>query len=321
MAEASRSANDSMPAKLTMSASDWLLLVLLSMLWGGAFFSAEIALREIPPLTLALARVGIAAAILVVYVRALGLRLPPFGALWGPLALMAILNNVAPFTLIFWSQTHITGGLASILNATTPLFTIIVAHLATSDDRITPARLVGLLAGFAGVLIVIGGDALRELGVDVAAQFASLLAALCYAGAGVYGRRLRAHPPAVLSAGMLLISTLIMLPLSAYVDRAWMLPMPSGAAMAATFALAAVSTAAAYLIYFRILARAGATNILLVTFLIPVSAILLGVVFLGETLEPRHLLGMGVIAIGLAAIDGRSQRLLLRLFGAAPSRA
>jgi drug/metabolite transporter (DMT)-like permease len=309
-----------MPAKLTMSASDWLLLVLLSVLWGGAFFSAEIALREIPPLTLALARVGIAAAILIVYVRAFGLPLPPFGTLWGSLTLMAVLNNVAPFTLIFWSQTHLTGGLASILNATTPLFTIVVAHFATSDDRITPARLVGLLAGLAGVLIVIGVDVLRELGVHVAAQFASLLAALCYAAAGVYGRRLRGHPPAVLGAGMLLISTLIMLPLAAYVDRPWMLSKPSTDAMAATLALAAVSTAAAYLIYFRILARAGATNILLVTFLIPVSAILLGAVFLGETLEPRHLFGMGAIALGLAAIDGRPQRWLSRLLGAAQSR-
>lgn len=309
-----------MPAKLTMSAGDWLLLLVLSFFWGGAFFFAEIAVEEVPPLTLALGRVGIAAIILVIYVRAVGLALPPWGALWGQIAVMALVNNVAPFALIFWSQTHITGGLASILNATTPLFAIVVAHFATTDDRITPARLVGLCAGFIGVLIVIGLDALRELGVHVLAQLASLMAAFCYAAAGVYGRRFRGQPPAVISASMLIVSTLVILPLSALAERPWELPMPSWPALAATFAIAAISTAAAFIIYFRILARAGATNILLVTFLIPVSAILLGALFLGETLELRQLAGMAAIAIGLAAIDGRPQRALMRAFGAAASR-
>jgi drug/metabolite transporter (DMT)-like permease len=297
-------------ARLTMSAGDWLLLLVLSVFWGGSFFFTEIAIEEIPPLTLALARVGIAAALLLVYARAVGLSLPKFGAIWGPLTIMAMINNVAPFTLIFWSQSHIAGGLASILNATTPLFTIVVAHFATADDRITPARLAGLLAGFAGVLIVIGPDALRELGVHVLAQFASLLAALCYAVSGVYGRRFRELQPAAVSASILMISTVVMLPLALIFDRPWTLPMPSAAAIAATLGLAAISTAAAYLIYFRILARAGATNLLLVTFLIPVSAILLGAVFLGEVLEPRHFLGMAAIALGLAAIDGRPHRAL-----------
>jgi drug/metabolite transporter (DMT)-like permease len=317
----SQQAKAVMPAKLTMSASDWALLLLLSLLWGGSFFFAEIALEEIPPLTLALLRVALAAAILFAYVRARGLTLPAYGPMWGSLAVMAVLNNVAPFTLIFWSQTHIGGGLASILNATTPLFTIMVAHFATQDDRITPARLVGLVAGFLGVLIVIGADALRELGVHVVAQLASLLAAFCYALSGVYGRRFRGLAPAVLSACILLISTIVMLPLVAVLDRPWMLPLPSAGAIAATIAIAAISTAFAYLIYFRVLARAGATNLLLVTFLIPVSAILLGVLFLDETLELRHMLGMAAIAVGLAAIDGRPQQILARRFNRVASRA
>jgi drug/metabolite transporter (DMT)-like permease len=304
-----------------MTANDWLLILVLSVFWGGSFFFTEIAVAEIPPFTLALLRVAIAAAILLVYARASGLALPPFGPSWRPLAVMAVLNNVAPFTLIFWSQSHIAGGLASILNATTPLFTIVVAHFATRDDRITPARLVGLFAGFAGVLIVIGPDALRELGVHVLAQLASLLAAVCYAVSGVYGRRFHGLAPAVVSASILLISTAVMLPLAAVFDRPWTLPTPSGAAMLATLGLAAISTAAAYLIYFRVLARAGATNLLLVTFLIPVSAILLGALFLGETLEPRHFAGMGAIAIGLAAIDGRPRLLLARLLTSSPRRA
>ena len=301
-----------MQPKLKMSLSDWLLIVVLSIFWGGSFFFAGVAVQEIPPLTLALARVGIAAAILLVYVRVAGLSLPPLGAIWGPLAVMAIFNNVAPFTLIFWSQTHIPSGLASILNATTPLFTIIVAHFATADDKITRSRLAGLLAGFVGVLIVIGPEALRDLGVNVLAQLASLLAAICYAVTGVYGRRFKALPPAVVGASMLLIATILLLPLAAYADRPWALPVPSFGAVAATIALAAVSTALAYLIYFRVLARAGATNLLLVTFLIPVSAILLGALFLGETLAPRHFVGMAAIALGLAAIDGRPQRALMQ---------
>jgi drug/metabolite transporter (DMT)-like permease len=292
--------------------SDWLLILVLSVFWGGSFFFTGVAIREIPPVTLALARVGIAAAILLVYARAVGLKLPPFGPVWKSLAAMAILNNVAPFILIFWSQSHIPSGLASILNATTPLFTIVVAHFATSDDKITPARFAGLVAGFIGVLIVIGPDALRDLGVNVLAQLASLLAAMCYAVSGVYGRRFTNLGPAVVSASILLISTAIIVPLAVVVDRPWTLPVPSAVGLAATVALAAISTAAAYLIYFRVLARAGATNLLLVTFLIPVSAILLGALFLGETLEVRHFVGMGAIALGLAAIDGRPQRMLMR---------
>jgi drug/metabolite transporter (DMT)-like permease len=303
-----------MPGKLTMSVSDWLLILVLSIFWGGSFFFAGVAIREIPPVTLALARVSIAAAILLIYGRAIGLKLPPFGPVWKSLAVMALLNNVAPFILILWSQTHIPSGLASILNATTPLFTIIVAHFATTDDKITPARVVGLIAGFVGVLIVIGSDALRDLGVNLFAQLAGLLAAICYAVSGVYGRRFTNLAPAVVSASILLISTLIIAPLAIIVDRPWTLPAPSAQADAATVGLAAISTAAAYLIYFRVLARAGATNLLLVTFLIPVSAILLGALFLGETLEIRHFVGMAAIALGLAAIDGRPKQLLAKLF-------
>jgi drug/metabolite transporter (DMT)-like permease len=303
-----------MAAKLTMSVSDWLLILVLSVFWGGSFFFAGIAIKEIPPVTLALGRVGIAAAILLVYLRLIGSKLPHFGPVWGPLVVMALLNNVVPFILIFWSQTHIPSGLASILNATTPLFTIVVAHFATTDDKITPPRLAGLIFGFIGVLIVIGPDALRDLGVNVLAQLASLLGAVCYAVSGVYGRRFGNLTPAVVSASILLISTVVIAPLALIADRPWTLPVPSAPAIAATIGVAAISTAAAFLIYFRVLARAGATNLLLVTFLIPVSAILLGALFLGETLAVRHFAGMGAIALGLAAIDGRPQRALMKVW-------
>jgi drug/metabolite transporter (DMT)-like permease len=293
-----------------MSAADWLLLVGLSLLWGGSFFFAKIAVLELPPLTVALGRVAIAAAILLTLARATGVALPATVAAWRPYALMGLLNNVLPFTLLFWGQTHIPSGLAAILNATTPLFTVLVAHVATTDEKLTAARLAGLVAGLAGVVVMIGPDVLRDLGANVLAQLACLLAAVSYAFAGVYGRRFRGEPALRVAAGQLTASSIILALPVALIDRPWMLPLPSGMAIAALLALAALSTALGYLIYFRILARAGATNVLLVTFLIPVSAILLGTLVLGEQLAARHLAGMAAIALGLAAIDGRIVKLL-----------
>jgi drug/metabolite transporter (DMT)-like permease len=297
-------------ARLTMSATDWLLLVTLSVLWGGSFFFAKLAVLELPPLTVALGRVAIAAAILVVLARMTGVALPDRMAAWRPYLLMGLLNNAVPFGLIFWGQTHIPSGLAAILNATTPLFTALVAHAATADERLNTARLVGVAAGLAGVTVMIGPDLLRALGADVLGQLACLLAAVSYAFAGVYGRRFRGEPPLRVAAGQLVASSVLLAPVVILLDRPWTLAPPSATAIAALVALAALSTALAYLIYFRILARAGATNVALVTFLIPVSAILLGTLLLGEQLEPRHLAGMAAIAVGLAAIDGRLLRLL-----------
>jgi drug/metabolite transporter (DMT)-like permease len=303
------------PAPLTMSGSDWLLLVFLSLLWGGSFFFAKVALDGFPPLTLALGRVGIAALILIVVVRASGLRLPPLRDWWLPFTVIAIINNVLPFTLIFWGQTQITSGLASILNATAPLFTVVVAHLATQDDKLNPARVAGLLIGFAGVVVMLGPDLLGDLGRNVLAQLACLTAAFLYALSGVYGRRFRMLPPMIVSAAQMSIASAILLPIVAVVDRPWTLAPPSLPSIAAMIALAALSTALAYLIYYRVLARAGATNLLLVTFLIPVSAILLGTLVLGESIEPRQFAGMAGIALGLACIDGRPLRWITRALG------
>jgi drug/metabolite transporter (DMT)-like permease len=292
-----------------MSATDWLLLVALSMLWGASFFFGKIALLELPPLTVALGRVAIAATILVVLARITGTVLPADMAAWRPYLLMGLLNNVIPFGLIFWGQTHIPSGLAAILNATTPLFTVLVAHIATADEKLTAARVSGVIFGFCGVVVMIGPD-MRQIGADIAAQFACLLAAISYAIAGVYGRRFRGEPPLRVAAGQLVASSIILAPLALVLDQPWTLPWPSASAWAALVALASLSTALGYLIYFRLLARAGATNVLLVTFLIPVSAILLGTLILGEQLAVRHIVGMIAIGIGLAAIDGR----LLRLY-------
>ncbi len=226
--------------------------------------------------------------------------------------MLGLINCAIPFSLIFWGQTHIPSGLAAILNATTPIFTALVAHVATRDEKLTAAKLVGVIAGFIGVTVMLGPDLRGEIGADVWAQLACLAAAMSYALAGVYGRRFAPLPPVTVAAGQLIAATVLLVPLSAFVDRPWTLAPPSAAALGALLALAALSTALAYVIYFRILARAGATNLLLVTFLIPVSAIMLGTIVLGERLSSHHFAGMAVIALGLAAIDGRPADLIAR---------
>jgi drug/metabolite transporter (DMT)-like permease len=220
---------------------------------------------------------------------------------------MGLLNNVIPFSLIVWGQTQIASGLASILNATTPLFTVLVAHVLTADERLSRARLVGVLLGIAGVVVMIGPAAVAELGRDVLAQLAVLAAALSYACAGVFGRRFKRMgvAPLATAAGQVSASSLLILPLALMVDRPWTMPVPGVAALAAILGLALLSTALAYYLFFRILAAAGAVNLLLVTFLIPISAILLGCLVLGEALTLAQVAGMALIGAGLAAIDGR----------------
>jgi drug/metabolite transporter (DMT)-like permease len=293
-----------------MSALEWAFLLSLSVLWGGSFFFVAIAVMELPPFTIVVARVALAALALHVVVRVTGVRLPMTRRVWLAFLAMGLLNNVVPFVLITWGQVHIASGLASILNATTPLFTVIVAHGLTTDEKMTRGRLVGVILGFAGVAIMIGAEALRALGVGVLVQLGILLAALSYAFAGVFGRRFSAMgvAPLATATGQVTASSIVLFPLMLGVDRPWTLSLPSLHAIAAVAGLALLSTALAYVLYFRILATAGATNLLLVTFLIPVSALLLGILVLGETLEARHIVGLLLIGTGLAAVDGRPWR-------------
>lgn len=290
---------------MSMGAREWLLIGALSVLWGGSFFFVEVALESLPPLTVVLMRVGLAALALLIVMRARGIAVPREPGLLAGFAVMGALNNVVPFSLIVWGQVHIDSGLASILNATTPLFTVLLAHLLTADEKLTPQRLAGVALGLGGVVVLIGPAALAGLGVAGWAQLAVLGAAVSYACAGIYGRRFRALPAIVPAAGMLSASAIMALPLALIVDRPWTLG-PNALSLGATAALALLSTALAYLIYFRVLAVAGATNLLLVTFLIPVSAILLGALVLGERLEWTAFAGMALIFAGLAAVDGRA---------------
>lgn len=297
------------PPGLTMTPLTWAMLVTLALLWGCTFFFNAIALPDIPPLSLIALRVGGATLVMWPILLMRGLAVPADRGSLGGLLIMGALNNALPFSLIFWGQTTITSGLASILNATTPLFTVLVAHALTPDERMTVRKLFGVLAGLAGVAILIGPD----LGGGIWGQIACLAAALSYAFAGVYGRRFQAMgvAPMQAAAGQVTASTTLILPIMLIVDRPWELAAPPSVVVWAALAgLALLSTALAYVLYFRILAAAGATNLLLVTFLIPVTAILLGAAVLGERLEGRHFAGMTLIGVGLAAIDGRIASLL-----------
>ena len=287
-----------------MGIMEWGLIVLLSMLWGGSFFFVGVAVAEVTPLTVVWSRVALASLILLVVVRLKKEVMPSKPGTWGAFFIMGTLNNLIPFSLIVWGQTHIESGLASILNATTPIFSVILAHFLTREERLTGSRITGILVGWLGVAILIGFESLQGFGAAAMGQAAILVAALSYACAAIYGRRFRGLSPLVVATGMLCGSAVMMTPLALFIEQPWHLS-PGGTTLAALVGLAVVSTSLAYLIYFRVLAAAGATNILLVTFLIPISAILLGYLALGERLEWNAFVGMGLVFIGLAAIDGR----------------
>lgn len=293
-----------------MGSTEWVMLIGLSIVWGGAFFGTEIMLEALPPFTIVFLRVGLAALTLYAVLIIGRMGMPLDFAAWRAFFIMGLLNNAVPFSLIVWGQTEITGGLAAILNATTPLFTVLLAQMFTADEKMTTTKVAGVVLGLIGVTVMIGPAALRGLGGDVLAQLAILGAAFSYGCAGIFGKRFRGLPALVPATGQLTASAVWMLPIILIVDRPWTLAMPGAGTWAAVIGVAVLSTAVAYLLYFRILSTAGSTNVLLVTFLVPVSALLLGVLILSETLEPRNVIGMALIFGGLAAIDGRPGRWL-----------
>ncbi len=283
------------------------MLIVLSVLWGGSFFFNEIALKEIPPLTLSMLRVGGAALVFWTYVLATGRHIPRNPRLWGAFFIMGTLNNAFPFSLIAFAQTEIASSLASIIISTTPLFAVVIAGVVLPDERLTPRRMLSVIIGLAGVITMIGPSVLRGIGSDVLAQFAMLGAAIFYASSTVYARRFKEEglTPSVLVTGQVTMSSLLLIPTALYFDQPLSIGLPSGDVIAAVLGVTFLSTVLAYILYFRILSASGATNVALVAFLIPVSAILLGVGILGESLTVIQVVGMVSIALGLAIMDGR----------------
>jgi drug/metabolite transporter (DMT)-like permease len=294
-----------MPAPMTPQL--WGLLVLLSTIWGASFFFAAISLTGFPPFTVVLGRVGIAAAALLLVCLAMGVRLPRDRAEWMACAGMGLFNNALPFALIVVGQTFIPSGLAAVVNASTPVFAVLCLHLMTRDDRLRANTLAGAVTGLAGVAILAGPAAFAGAGGELPGILLCLGACLSYGISAVWARRLRGVglQPLAVAAGQCSSSTLMMLPLALLLDRPWALAAPPPEAIAALVAFGLFSTGLAYALFYAIMARAGATNAMLVTLLVPVTALLLGTLVLGEQLAIRHFAGMAVIGLGLLLIDGR----------------
>ncbi|NVJ71252.1 MAG: DMT family transporter [Alphaproteobacteria bacterium] len=303
-----------------MGPRQWGLLAMLSVLWGASFMAIEVAITAFPPLTVVTCRVLFASLGLLLFMRATGQQLPGAGRddklkVWGALVVMGLLNNIMPFSLIVWGQTQIASSLASILNATMPIFTVFVAHFFISDERLTPQRFMGVFIGFLGVVSIIGLGGIAKGGA-LLGQFAILGAALSYAFAVVAGRRFvgLGLKPVQMAFGQVTMAAIMLIPVTLMVDKPYLLPMPGAHVWAALLSLSLLSTALAYLLYFRLIAEAGATSASLVTLTVPVVATTFGILFLGEMLAASHVLGLGLIALGLMVLDGR---LIARLKGKA----
>ena len=298
-----------------MGLVQWSMLVLLSMLWGGSYFFVEIALEEWSPLLIVAVRIVVASIVIWGIVLAAGLPIPRSRTAWMAFFFMGLLNNVFPFLLIVWGQKEIESGLAAILTAAAPIFSVIVAGVWLKDEPVTRPKLLGAVLGLIGVAVLIGPSALAGLDANLLAQLAVLGGALSYAFAGVYARRFTRMniDPIVAAAGQLLMSSLIMILLASLFEAPSQLIESSARVWIAVGLMAVFSTALAYILYFRLLASAGATNAILVTLLIPVTAILLGSLILDERLLWMHFLGMAVIGLGLSVIDGRLWQRIIRV--------
>lgn len=294
-----------MKSENSMNALTWGLLLLLGLIWGGSFFFARIAVKDVPPVTLVFLRLSLAALALHIYIAGRFGLYQALRARWREFLLLGLINNALPHTLIFLGETEIGAGLAAVLNATTPIFTVIVGNYLTTDERLTPAKLLGCVVGLIGTAVLVGPGAMSQNGAPLWAMVLPILAAVSYGFAAIYGKRFKGIPAPSIAAAQLTCSSTLILPVSLLVDRPWGLAVPPLDSIAAILALALLSTAFGYILFFRIMALAGATNTSLVTLLVPPSAILLGAVFLGETLGLTETTGMALIGAGLVILDGR----------------
>jgi drug/metabolite transporter (DMT)-like permease len=290
-----------------LDGTGWLLIGILSILWGGAFFLIEVGLRSYPPITLVFMRLALAVPPMWLAMRLMGERLPTEPRIWGLLAIVGALNCALPFILFFWGQQYLDSGYASILNATTPLWGVITAHFLTSDEKATPARIIGVLIGMAGIVVMVGPEAMKGLSNNLLAQLACIVSTIFYSFAAIYGRRLSQTEltPMAVATGQTMMAALMMVPIVAVMDQPWAMATPRLDSTLAGITLALFSTALAYTLYFRLIDRSGASNAQLVAFLMPILAVILGIAFLGESLSGGQIAGAGLIAVGLVILDGR----------------
>jgi drug/metabolite transporter (DMT)-like permease len=296
-----------------MGPIEWALLIILSAIWGGSFYFFAVIIKELPVFTIVFFRVFLATVALWLIVVLTKQQLPEFRNSWHNYLLMGLFNNVIPFSLIVWGEQRVAPGLAAVLNASTPFFAVVVAHLSTQNEKLTWNRLGGAMIGLTGVAALVGFDAVKNLGTDLVFQLAIVGASVSYGISTIFGRRLTGAAPIVTAASQTAVSSAMLLPLMLMIDHPFSIAAPSLNAVLSLIALALLCTALAYVIFFNIVKRAGMTNVTLVTLLVPVSAMFLGAMFLNEQISGRHFLGMAVIGIGLALIDGRIPRKLSEL--------
>jgi drug/metabolite transporter (DMT)-like permease len=294
-----------------MGAGEWAILVALSLIWGASFFFYRVMVQELGPPTIVFGRLAIAALTLHLFLLFQGERMNFPLRVWGRFALLSTLNNAAPFTLIAYSEMRITGGMAALLHASVPMMTTLTAHLFTHDEKFRWSRGAGVTLGALGVAVLIGGDAVKGLGNgDFVGELICLAAAVCYAFSGVYARTFTGLPPLKVATGQVTMGALVILPVMLLVDKPWTLTSPSPTVWGSLLAIALIGTALAYILFFRVIGRAGAVNMSLVALLQPVSALLLGWAFLAEPITLKAVAGMAIIGLGLVCIDGRLFALL-----------
>jgi drug/metabolite transporter (DMT)-like permease len=289
---------------IRMGATEWALIVLHSIMWGSAYFFGAIAIRELPPLTVTAFRLIPACLIVVGVCLAVGNRIPMTADYWRRSFVLGLFNNMLPMLLILWAQAQVTGGVAAVFNATSPLFAVVLAHFVTADERLTSRTVAGIAAGILGVAVLVGTDVTSGATGGALAKVALLAAAGCYAISGVYARRFP-EPPFVIASGQMLSALVLAMPIALLVDQPWQIAAPSPGAMAAVLAMGTFGSAFAALLYFTVLRRAGATNTLLVTLLLPLTPIVLGAIFLGDELHAREIAGAALIGLALVILDGR----------------
>lgn len=283
------------------------LLGILATLWGASYSFIKVGVETIPPVTLIAARTVIAGALLLMVIRARGLRLPRDRKLWLRFMVQACLNSVVPFTLIAWAERTVDAGLATILNSTSPIFTFLLSVLLVRQEAVTVRKSLGLLAGLAGICLIVGFEALGGLGRALTAQLAIVVATISYAGAAIFGRGFKGLDPMLPAAGSMLCGAAMLVPASLAIDRPWALT-PSSESILALIALSVFSTALALTIYFRLLHTLGAVGTTSQAYLRVPIGVAIGVLFLGETLAATAWIGLTCVVAGVAAMTIPARR-------------
>ncbi len=289
----------------------WLLI--LALLWGPSFLFVKIAVQDIPPLTLVAVRVSLATVMLYSILRAQGHSLPKFGSIWKHFAVMGFLYNAVPYVLLSWGQQYIDSAPAAILIGTTPLFTMILAHLFMTNDRLTSTKTVGVIVGFGGLVVLLAPALLGGLQATIWGLLAAVVAAASYGGAIVYAqKKLRGLPPLVGPTAQLTMAAIYLLPLSFVVERPYTMLLPSWSAIGSLLLLTVFSTALAFVIYYRAMEISSATTLSMVTYMIPIVATILGVIVLHERLGWNAYLGCVLVVLGVMVVNGASPSLSWR---------